>query len=252
MDSKTTTQTVDEGTVPAPVGSREQAFKKLLADVKEKMEAWNRDDILGRHKIGRLILKVRDEVTYGKKAVARIAEETGYEKTWLYNTADVAEVWPEGELEEILARCDRERGRQVSWSHLVAVAGLSDVEKRRHLIDAVIEHGLSVRELRERIDTPPDEKSRTETAPNADRGSPQTKRAVRSVRDMINYAGTVKGNEEIWSTAISKIRDSDTEIDPQIVEDLKKALLTITQAQEGLDRLSKELCEVLQNRAVAA
>lgn len=122
-------------------------FETKLEEIKQQFNRWNGEDILNRHRIGCLVSKIKDSPTYGSKAIPRLVRELDVKKSWLYETATVAETWTEEELEQLLKRKDSKRGRPLNWSHFAKIARFSDPGERGNWLEKVLDQGLSAREI---------------------------------------------------------------------------------------------------------
>lgn len=87
-----------------------------------------------------------DPGRYGANAMTLLSAGVGESTANLYRYARVAEVWSMSEFETIAARRTRD-GRDLSWSHLVAIAALESEEARAEYLQIVLDESLSARAL---------------------------------------------------------------------------------------------------------
>jgi GGDEF domain-containing protein len=110
-----------------------------------------REDVRSRHRVGVLIGEIKGaEDKYGAHAVERLAVALGSNVHTLYRSASVAERWSRDEFEVLLARA-ADAGRSLSWSHLVALAGVASRQRRGDLLQKTLDEGLTVRQLLKHI-----------------------------------------------------------------------------------------------------
>jgi hypothetical protein len=170
-----------------PLRAKYQEIRKLLAEL-------TAHDVRSRHKIGLLVREIHDDrdKLYGTQAVGKLAESFGLDEDTLYRYATVAETWNEEQIVEILKR-ENIHGRPLSWSHLVALAKVSDAEEREQFLAKAIDEGLSVRELESLIDRPasPSRTTRTIPAP-VDSG----------LRRMIAESQAVTSHSAVWAKTV--------------------------------------------------
>ena len=151
-------------TAPAPTSTAprreliEQQGRELeqtLERLKKLHQQWSRQDILGRHAIGQVVLRLENDVKkYGKGAVKKAADALGVGKDWLYDAAKLARAWEEGEVEALVKRAEDREGHArptLTVSHLIAIANEYDRDRREQLLDAVIDEGMTVQEARQRV-----------------------------------------------------------------------------------------------------
>jgi hypothetical protein len=98
-------------------------------------------DPLERYAAGEIIAAVkRDTETYGDSAVVSLAESVGEDVPTLYRFANVAETFSRSEVKKLLAG-------GLTWSHLVALARVHDVKKRKAWTERAMRTKVSVRAL---------------------------------------------------------------------------------------------------------
>lgn len=129
-----------EASVNPALRGRCEAIRSLLATA-------NADEARTRHKIGQIILEVRDaEHKYGAHAVAELATELKRDQATLYRYGRVAQCWSVAALNTILRRT-MAGGETLSWSHLSEIASMKNSTARARVLERAIEEGLSVREV---------------------------------------------------------------------------------------------------------
>ncbi|MBX3230663.1 MAG: hypothetical protein KIT84_00485 [Labilithrix sp.] len=105
------------------------------------------DDAETNYRVGVAVYAVmRDPERYGKRGVAKIAAAVPCTAALLYSYAKVAATWDEESFGALINRKDS-KGQSFSFSHLIALAGVSDAQKRELLIDEALAKAWSVRDL---------------------------------------------------------------------------------------------------------
>jgi len=124
-----------------------EEIRKLLDDQRHgKAAAW--------YAVGQKVVKITADSTYGKKAVAKIAEALGWDASLLYAAGRVAKRWSSQAFKKVLSRRDDVRGNRLSWSHFVELERVVDPKQCDLLIEQTLSEGLSVRDLKRTIDNP--------------------------------------------------------------------------------------------------
>ena len=153
-------------------------------------------DVRSRYKVGLLIRGIRDEAgpgqLYGTRAVGVLAESLGRNEDTLYRYAGVTETWNEKQIEEILKREDI-YGRQLSWSHLVALARVTDAKAREQFLAETLAKGLSARTLEKLIDHPASRGRSTRTIPAT---------VQAGLRRLIAESQAVTSSSTVWEKAV--------------------------------------------------
>jgi len=127
-------------------------LKSKCQDIRKLLNEENHSTVLTRYKIGVIVLEVEEnrERHYGTGAVKHIARKVGIKAKTLYGYAEVAQQWDEAALKKLLERPNK-HGILLTWSHLVELTPVKEVERREKLITVALDKGLSVRELRGHI-----------------------------------------------------------------------------------------------------
>lgn len=125
------------------------ALDAKVEEIKQLLSEDASNELARRHRIGLAVLDLKDGRTYGDRAVERLAKRIGYDKSTLYEYADVAKTWPSEALEKLCARRTT-KGMPITFSHLVELAAVAS-ERRVTLLERVFEKSLSVRALQELI-----------------------------------------------------------------------------------------------------
>jgi hypothetical protein len=147
---------------PPKDSPRKQKIDKIVEDMTDELrqqyqelcKLWeNRTgkELTDHHAIGQLVAAIDDdEGTYGKRAVAKLAQALGLNRATLYDYAAVARYWSTEEITKV-----RERkgfmGRSLSWSHLVELSRVKKKSEREKLFVQALVEGLTVRELAGRV-----------------------------------------------------------------------------------------------------
>jgi hypothetical protein len=124
----------------------EQNFKREVEQARTLLTESNKNDLATRHKLGRIVVGLKkDAARYGSRAVERLADELGQDKSTLYKIAKVAGVFEEAEITTLSARASA-RGVPLSWNHLVLCAPFEKTA-RDMLVEASLKESLSVQGL---------------------------------------------------------------------------------------------------------
>ena len=189
-----------------------EELKKLLSEVTSK-------DMVGRHAIGVVVNDVKNTPdTYGKEAVKQLAQDLGFEKSTMYEYANVAEAWPARDFTKL---CERRTGNgmPITFSHLVELIRIKNEASRAKLLEKVFEDSLSVRALRE------------DTNEGTTKSS-KKRAAVPILATMISAADKVIEIQSRWTSSLQEIREfpSTTELAAQLADVVAKneALCTAT------------------------
>jgi len=130
---------------------------RLLEAANRIYVLWNgadASDIERRHQVALACLAVSAEASYGKQAVAKLAQHIGRSQSSVYEHIGVARVWPDATaLKELVT--SPEGRKPLTWTHLVELAKLDDDKRREELLSAAKENGWTVAELLAARDTPP-------------------------------------------------------------------------------------------------
>jgi hypothetical protein len=131
-------------------GAQEIAWNTKREEIKKLLSEDTSDMLARRHKIGVAVVELKNEDMYGYHAVERLADDLGYDKSTLYEYADVAEAWPAKAFSEVCGR-KTTKGMPITFSHLVELTDVDNPKRRAKLLDEVFAKSLSVRALREKI-----------------------------------------------------------------------------------------------------
>lgn len=102
--------------------------------------------IEARYAVAKIVREIEEDgATYGKQAVKLVAKEVGINAKSLYRYATVAKTWNDTAIEK-LAEKRNVRGEALTWSHLVALAGLTD-EKREAKLKEVLSKNWKANDL---------------------------------------------------------------------------------------------------------
>lgn len=83
---------------------------------------------------------------YGQQAMKQLAAALGWSTSTAYRYKDVAETFTSDEFARILDRSD-EFGRPLRWLHFIELTRVETDEERQMFLDAVLNDGLSGRQL---------------------------------------------------------------------------------------------------------
>jgi hypothetical protein len=218
---------------PEPMSRAERALQKMVPvlrkecdKIREDLAASGSDDAKIRHRLGALVNDIQDKPDrYGQRGVEQLAAALGYDKTLLYRHAKVAACWSVKELSDLLRR-QSVTGLPITFSHLQLLATVTSPKKREKYLDAVLTEGLSVRDLKRRLE--PVAKAETEESSS----TPDAARALRGLRVA----------SETWLERV-KLLEAEVlpalEGGPPTPELLPKYQQTLAQQQEFAERLSK-------------
>ena len=125
--------------------TNEGALQEQCELVRELLSKADVDEIRTRYRIGQVIASLRERPNlYGMRAVGTLADAVGRDEATLYRYAQVVDCWDADALEALLKRTG---APSLSWSHLLVLAGVSDEERRKELLEEVLAQGVSVRKL---------------------------------------------------------------------------------------------------------
>lgn len=215
-------------------------FETGLAEIKQQFERWNGEDILNRHRIGCLVSKIKDAPTYGSKAIPRLVRELNVGKSWLYETATVAEAWTEGQLKILLKRKDAKRGRSLNWSHFARIAQFADPKERGDWLESTLREGLSAKEIKN--DAP-----EVDVDPLVD-GTMASRDLRHWMMDVIARSEAVTQSCESWRNIVCEAGDSPLEME----KDIRRTLERIHGAKAALDEIGMGLEEILGDKEIPA
>ncbi len=89
---------------------------------------------------------------YGRKLIPKLCKELGVDERGLYDSAKVAGLWSETEVQELVSRQGPVNMKSVglTWSHLVCLARAS-ADDRLRLLQQALDNGWSVKRLKAEI-----------------------------------------------------------------------------------------------------
>lgn len=106
-----------------------------------------------RYRIGVLVMEVcGTRAPYGAKAMQHLEASLGIDTNTLRRYQKVAKTWGKRTFNEMTKK-EMENGQPLSWSHLDVLAEVA-ADRREELVRAVIDDGLSVRELKALLQSP--------------------------------------------------------------------------------------------------
>jgi hypothetical protein len=119
-------------------------------------DEWRRS-LVGRYRVAALIREIYDDVNenngaaYGAKAVQAVKDAFGWDDGVIYHALHVAGAFTPEQIEEI-ARLRLPGGRPLSYSHVVALAGVEDERRRQNLLRQAVREGWTARQLVKAVD----------------------------------------------------------------------------------------------------
>ena len=135
------------------IGKMPQYVLQAYNKIKESLSEATKNDARARYDIALLIKQVWDkDCGYGKRAMSQLAAAIGWNTATIYRYKDIAEHFSRDEFERLLER-DGKYGRPLSWRHFFELLKVGQGEERQKLLDAVIDDGLSARQLGKLIST---------------------------------------------------------------------------------------------------
>jgi hypothetical protein len=147
-----------------------------------------------RYQIGCIIRDVRnDRRKYGVGSVAKLARALARDEDTLYEYADVAETWSSTEVARLLERKST-LGIPLSFSHLIEISRVRRDPEALKVTTARAFDGISVRQLRELVDSYLQPAGAGHAAPN--RSLRQLTRLVRLSEGLID---STRASVEWWS-----------------------------------------------------
>lgn len=195
-----------------------EEIRKRLADV-------GRKDMQARHQLGVLVNEIQnDPDKYGRRGVKQLAAAIGYDEKTLYKYGQVASCWSAEQIEE-LSQQKGTTGLPISFSHLLLIATVEKKRRRDALVQAVLNKGLSVRDLKRQLEGQP--------SPDEAAGEGPVKSAATALRGL-------RATSENW---LEKARRWEAEFLPALeqeplTEDARRGLSeTLAQQQELVERL---------------
>lgn len=214
----------------------------LLAEydeIKGLITKADRQDVDARYKIAVRCSNVREGEgnggKYGAGAVAKLTHALGWGKSNIYDYANVARTWPDQtKFVEVFARNDR-FDKPLTWSHIVLLATVVDVEHRDKLIDDTLQHGWGVRKLRKKMRT--DALGEQDAVPT-DAPQPAAPRAlVATVEDCVTQVTALKRNVAAFGTRlVDEIKQADpADLTPALVDRLTKTRQDVTDLLKEID-----------------
>jgi hypothetical protein len=147
VDSRGTLNVEDAPSEPPALREMNATLRQAYERIRDLLARAGRDDVRSRYEVGVLVAEVkRSEHKYGARAVSVLGAALGTGVQTLYRCANVAEQWTSRQVGALLDKTS-ERGRPLSWSHLVALSAVSSDRRRAELADRTLSEGLSVRQL---------------------------------------------------------------------------------------------------------
>jgi len=201
-----------------------------------------------RYCIGAIVRRVeKGGRRYGSRAVEKLALALGLDDSTLYVYAQVAGRWNKRAFKSLLGRKGK-YGLPLSWSHLAELALVEDNERREGLIQATLQKGLSVRDLKRQIafgptedDSLPDEGSES-SAPAEGRARVPTSVANGLVELTTLAKSWVERATHLQTTVFTPLFKADRdEFDDEFIQQIKQARdaqrLLSDACKESLDQL---------------
>lgn len=198
--------------------ARDAIHKLLISGDSQQAEAC--------YEVGRLVLEVKNnENKYGKEGVKLLSRDLGHRKDFFYDCARVVETWSKPDFDELMHR-EGENGKHLSFSHLVELLQEKD-EDREARINEVLDEGLSVRVMRERI------KARQRGGEQQEKAHHQVlarmeKRCQKLARDMEVVLAGVKKDGTMAADAISHLSNM-----AQVLGDASAGCMRTVEQQEA-------------------
>lgn len=125
---------------------QEQLFLAALNAARNEKNTADRGSALAKHRLGVIVLDVRDEARFGASAVLRLGRELRISEKTLYRYASVAEQWTSEEFAALASKLDA-KGRMLKWSHWERLSTVADQQQRQALLERALSQSLSVRSL---------------------------------------------------------------------------------------------------------
>jgi hypothetical protein len=131
--------------------SAESQLESIIEEIKADLATLDKEDVETRYEVASKINSLHTEDgNYGSRLMERLGEATGYSLEKLRQYALVAQRWSRTEIEAILQRKNR-NGMPPTWSHLTTLAQIEDDEVRDASLDAMLQKGFSVRQLKQHL-----------------------------------------------------------------------------------------------------
>jgi hypothetical protein len=143
---------------PAALSPQTEARTKIMSEANEEFrELYNRirNTLLGeeqnviraRYAIGELVYDMDvDESKYGARAVQRMEEVIGYDRSIIYNSLNFVKRYTKDQMEALLAS-RTSTGQPLLWTHVTHLMRVTDPDVREDLTTAALQQDLSPTEL---------------------------------------------------------------------------------------------------------
>jgi len=138
--------------------ARKKAFEELTVKGRKEAEKISvllnktkQHELLARHDVGvKINSMMNDEDVYGKRIIPNLSIITNYAETALYTAKKMANFWTREEMVDISER-KNSKGQTISYKHIECVCQLDNDKLRERLLDAILEHSLTSREVADMV-----------------------------------------------------------------------------------------------------